>query len=217
MQLLGLSLRKFLDYLNKHNPRQEKINMNHKLIIGLGNPGPEYQWTRHNLGWLSLTELMKSLPDSNWNNNKQSNSLVAKANIGGESVVLMKPLTFMNQSGRSIREYLDYFKGTTEQIIVVYDDVDLELGRMKISNQGGSAGHNGVKSIIKELKTDNFLRIRLGVKNKKLAKIPTDKFVLQPFGLFEKQKVKKWLPNIAEAIECLVIEDLETCKKMFHS
>ena len=217
MQLLGLSLRKFLDYLNKRNPRQETITMNHKLIIGLGNPGPGYQWTRHNLGWLALSELMKSLPDSNWNNHKQSNSLVAKVIIGGESVVLMKPLTFMNESGRSIREYLDYFKGSADQIIVVYDDVDLELGRMKISDQGGSAGHNGVKSIIKELKTDKFVRIRLGVKNKKLARIPTDRFVLQPFGLFEKQKVKKWLPTIADAIECLVNEDLETCKNKFHS
>ncbi len=189
-----------------------------KLIIGLGNPGKRYEWTRHNLGWLAL-DMLKELhdPQVQWKTHAKAKALYCEMILHGEKVVLMKPQTFMNDSGKAIRAYLDYHKIDVSDLLVLYDEADLDLGSMKITPQGGSAGHNGIKSIISELKTDEFLRIRLGIKNKKKDKIPTDKFVLQPFGLFEKRHVKKWLSTIVEAIECIVTEEkIQTCMNKFH-
>lgn len=215
MQVIQKSLLKFVEWVQKKNPPQ--IPMNHKVIVGLGNPGKRYEWTRHNLGWLALDELKKTYaPDTKWQDHRKAKALICEVSINNERAVLMKPLTFMNDSGRALREYLDYHNGTIQDLLVIYDEADLDLGELKIAEQGGSAGHNGIKSIIKDLKTDQFLRLRLGIKNKKKDKIPTDKFVLQPFGMLEKPKVKKWLPQIRETIECLLQEDPQTCMNKFH-
>lgn len=191
--------------------------MSYKVIIGLGNPGKRYEWTRHNLGWLALDELQKKLDaDARWKQHPKAKAEFCELHVNGEKLTLLKPLTFMNDSGRAIRQFLDYHQLSANDFILLYDDVDMELGKLRITEQGGSGGHNGVKSVISHVKTDQFTRIKLGVKNKKKDRIPTDKFVLQPFGLFEKPKVKKWLPVIAQATECLLTNQISQCKNTFH-
>jgi len=219
MTVLTYLAKKVVEYVGKKNPRK---SMNETLIIGLGNPGKKFEWTRHNLGWLALDQLLsagsglKPAPTPSWEKHHKVNALITKTMIGDQSVVLMKPQTSMNDSGKAIREYLSYHKGNPDQIIVVHDDIDIDLGKMRIVKSGSSAGHNGVQSIIKQLKTQDFIRLRLGVKNKKLQKIPSDRFVLQPFSFFEKRAVRKWLVDIAEAVECLVKGDVEKCMNRFH-
>jgi len=168
MQEVQKIVLKFVEWVQSHNP---KIPMN-KLIVGLGNPGKRYEWTRHNLGWLALDALQQKYdPQAQWKNHAKANALICELMIDGEKTTLMKPQTYMNDSGKAIRTYLDYHKGSTDDIVVLYDEADLDLGVLKIAPQGGSAGHNGIKSIIKDLKTDQFLRLRLGIKNKKKDKI----------------------------------------------
>jgi len=214
-ELLGTMTKKLLKFLEDKNPRPQY--MNHTLIIGLGNPGKNYEWTRHNLGWLVLDALKDSVdPGAQWEKHKKSNAQISKLTTNDQQIVLMKPQTFMNDSGDAVREYLAYNNGAPDQIIVIHDDVDLDLGRLKIVEQGSAAGHKGLSSIINQLKTDRFVRVRLGVRNNKFEKVPTEKFVLQHFGLFEKPKVKKWLPTIVEALECLINNEVSECKNKFH-
>jgi PTH1 family peptidyl-tRNA hydrolase len=215
MQELQRTVLKFVEWVQSNNPPKASMP---KLIVGLGNPGKRYEWTRHNLGWLALDALKeKHDPQAQWKNHAKAKALVCELSLDGKRVILMKPQTFMNDSGKAIRAFLDFHKSSLADILVLYDEADLDFGKLKITQQGGSAGHNGIKSIISEVKTDQFLRIRLGIKNKKKDKIPTDKFVLQPFGLFEKRHVKKWLTKITSAIECLFQEDqIETCMNRFH-
>lgn len=210
MAYLEVIAKQIVKYVNKRNPRP---SMKETLIIGLGNPGKRFEWTRHNLGWLVL-DAMADVQD--WNKHHKANALISKIELEGQPVALLKPQTFMNESGRAVREYLSYHKGNPDQIIVIHDDIDLDLGTMKIITSGGSAGHNGVQSIIKELKTQDFIRVRLGIRAKSIEKMPSDRFVLHAFSFFEKRTVKKWLPKIVNAIECLIKNDPEECMNRFH-
>jgi len=146
------------------------------IIVGLGNPGEQYQSTRHNAGFMAVDALAKKL-DLKWKNNKKFKADVAK----GDNIILIKPLTFMNESGSSVAPILAYYKISPEKLTVIHDDLDIELGKYKISVDSRSAGHNGVQSIIDRLKTKNFKRLRIGIKTLALEKIPADKFVLQKF------------------------------------
>lgn len=210
MAYLEVIAKQIVKYVNKRNPR---LSMKETLIIGLGNPGKRFEWTRHNLGWLVLDAMVGA---QDWNKHHKAKALISKIEVDGQSVVLFKPQTYMNESGRAVREYLSYHKGNPGQIIVIHDDIDITLGKMKIVTSGGAAGHNGVQSIIKELKTQDFTRIRLGVRAKSIEKMPSDRFVLHAFSFFEKRTVKKWLPKIMDAIKCLIKNDPEECMNKFH-
>ncbi|NCN21870.1 aminoacyl-tRNA hydrolase [Candidatus Falkowbacteria bacterium] len=174
------------------------------IIAGLGNPGDKYKNTRHNIGWLALDFY---LGEVKWTENKRFKALTYQ----DDEYLFIKPLTYMNLSGESLRAALSYYKllpksfglinkkdaDLSEVLKVVHDDVDLDFGRIKEAKDSGSAGHNGLKSIIKELKTQKFSRLKLGVKNELLKNpIPTEKFVLQNFNEEEKLKLKEIFSQI---------------------
>ena len=132
------------------------------LIVGLGNPGRQYDGTRHNMGFDTLDYLIEKhqIPQGG----VKFNAMYGKGIIGGEKVILMKPLSFMNLSGGPVREMVNYFKIDPEtEMIVIYDDIDLEPGQLRIRKQGSAGGHNGIKDIIRQLGTQKFLRVKVGV------------------------------------------------------
>lgn len=188
-----------------------------KMIVGLGNPGKQYEKNRHNLGWLALDAFKEKYDvQAQWKKHSKANADFCELWINEQKVILLKPLTYMNASGKAVLDAMQFHKISVDEILVLHDEVDLDLGRIKITESSGAAGNNGIKSIINQLGTNAFLRLRLGVKSKKLNRVPTDKFVLQNFGLFERGKVKRWLETISESIECLMTEDVKSCMNKFH-
>jgi PTH1 family peptidyl-tRNA hydrolase len=132
-----------------------------KIVVGLGNPGREYAATRHNLGFMVVDELARRLVASERRNRFRSD--LVEVFDAGEKVVLLKPRTYMNLSGSAVREALNWYKMSVEDFIVVVDDIDLPFGSIRLRARGGSGGHNGLKSIIAELGTDTFSRMRIGI------------------------------------------------------
>jgi len=169
-----------------------------KLIVGLGNPGKQYEDTRHNVGFKVIDVLSTRL---NIPLDKMKfNGLFGMGNIGGEKVLLLKPLTYMNLSGESVRPIMDYYDIEIENLIVVYDELDLPVGKIRIRTKGSAGGHNGMKSIIAHTGTQNFNRIRIGVDRPK-AGMPITNYVLGPFSNEEKPSVIETIEKSADACE----------------
>ena len=168
-----------------------------KLIVGLGNPGKKHEKTRHNIGWMVIDEFFQQHADdfSGFSENKKFNAEIAK----GNQVILAKPLTFMNNSGHAVQAIMNYYKIHPQDLLVIHDEVDLELGKTKFETGRSSAGHNGVKSIIDLIGTQDFARARVGVGKERRG--DTAKFVLNKFGFFEKSKVKDIISNVLEQID----------------
>lgn len=146
------------------------------LIVGLGNPGAEYEQTRHNVGFLVVEKLAG---DAKWSNKKAFKGEVAELHIGKEKCFLLKPQTYMNLSGESVRLMMDFYKIPLEQLIVVHDDADLPAGDIRIQTGRGAAGHNGVQSIIDSIGSVSFKRCRVGIGRSSNPEIPLDVFVLE--------------------------------------
>lgn len=158
-----------------------------KLVIGLGNPGEKYSNTRHNAGFLALDYILRDFPESC---SSKFEAEIHEAAIGSEKVLFIYPQTYMNDSGSAVRQVMDFYKLDPSDIIVLHDEVDLPLGVIKIAENSGPAGHNGVKSIIEKLGTQEFKRIRIGVEVRENRKqIPTEVFVLSPFSKGELEKI----------------------------
>ena len=170
-----------------------------KLIIGLGNPGEEYKKTRHNAGFLAVNKIADNFQFSIFNFQSIFNAQISKGIIDSEKVILIKPQTFMNESGKAVRAVLDYYKINLENIIVIHDDLDITLGEYKISKNKNSGGHKGVQSIIDILGTKDFMRIRIGIEIEN-RKIPTEKFVLNNFTKDEMKIIEKVINEICEEI-----------------
>ncbi len=175
-----------------------------KLIIGLGNPGKSYIKTRHNVGFRVLDlfhaqHLTQGM--SPWQLSKKFNAEIAEEARNGEKIILVKPMTFMNRSGEAVGLLMQYYKLTLDDIIVIHDDKDLELGTMKVQRNRGDAGHNGIKSIVEHLGSQDFSRIRCGVLTDGGKKQDTAKFVLAKFGLLEKKKVEHVLEQAIQEVE----------------
>jgi peptidyl-tRNA hydrolase, PTH1 family len=134
-----------------------------RLIVGLGNPGPKYDRTRHNIGFEVIDALAKSYPGLSLVENKRFQGATGEFRTGTERTVLLKPSTFMNLSGQSVRAVLDWYKLDPRAVLVVYDDMDLPTGKLRLRLSGGAGGHNGMKSIISHLGTQEFPRLRLGI------------------------------------------------------
>lgn len=186
--------------------------MNH-LIVGLGNPGDEYLNTRHNAGRIVLGELNVRHEFSGFENDKKAKGLIAKGAIAGKKAVVLFPETFMNNSGESVRTFVKSAKDA-EKVIVVYDDLDLPMGSYKVSYDRSSGGHNGVQSVIDHLKTQQFVRVRVGISpvsasgvvKKPKGEAAVQKFILGAFTKSELETLKKLSKEIADAIECVVKE-----------
>jgi len=172
-----------------------------KLIIGLGNPGKKYEKTRHNLGFLAINKLAEKIGMGDWKIKMQFNANITQGNFNNEKIILAKPQTFMNNSGIAVKSITDYYKIPAEDILIIHDDIDLELGEIKIQKNRGSAGHKGVQSIIDSLKTKNFIRIRIGIKLvSEETIISAEKFVLQKFSKEEEKTVQEIIKKAAGLI-----------------
>lgn len=194
------------------------------IIAGLGNPGEEYQNTRHNTGRMILEAIRKEYSKEEFVFNKKINARVAEAKIGREKVTLVAPDTFMNNSGKAIAGLIKSVKAA-QKLIVIYDDFNLPLGRIRISFNRSSGGHNGLESIIKAVKTEAFLRIRIGVAPetaKGTAKTPhgdekINKFILGPYKEDEVKELKKVAKRVVEAVEVIIKESREKAMSVFNA
>jgi PTH1 family peptidyl-tRNA hydrolase len=185
-----------------------------KLIVGLGNPGIEYQFTPHNLGFLAIDRIAQQCGVEV--RNRQCRALTARAVIGSEPVLLAKPETFMNLSGISVRELVAKHELRPEaDLIVIYDELDLPLGMIRIRQRGSSAGHNGMESLIGALGTQEFLRIRLGIApDRKIS--DGVKYVLTPFRKRELKVVDEVLDTAAEAVNVILKEGPAAAMNRFN-
>jgi len=177
-----------------------------KIIIGLGNPGKKYERTRHNLGWLVLDFLAEG---ESWQESKKAKALYLKKEMAGEMVELIKPTTFMNGSGEAAIYAVKKHHLDSNDVMVVYDDIDLPVGAVRIGKFTSAGGHKGVQSVIDHLKTNDFVRFRVGIKNSQSLKQPAEKFVLQKFGLTEKKVINDSIQRTAEAIKMAITVPLE--------
>ena len=168
-----------------------------KLIVGLGNPGKEYENTKHNMGFKAIDEIAKSL-NIEINKNK-FNGLYNEINYKGEKIILLKPQMYINLSGDVIKKYVDFYKIDINDILIISDDLDMETGKIKIKYKGSSGGHNGLKNIEANLKTNEYKRIKIGISNNK--KIDTKNYVLSKFSKEEENTINetiKLFPKIFE-------------------
>jgi len=190
-----------------------------KLIVGLGNPGIEYQFTPHNLGFLTIDRIANQLGIEV--RNRQCRALTARVLIdtkttAGEPVILAKPETYMNLSGLSVRELVaEHQVDVTRDLIVIYDELDLPLGAIRIRQRGSSAGHNGMESILGALNTDEFLRIRLGIAPERKV-VDGVKYVLTPFRKAQEKVVVEILDMAAQAVEMILKEGPAAAMNRFN-
>lgn len=192
------------------------------IFVGLGNPGEEYENTRHNTGRILLSMFGKSL-DAEWKSDKKLNAEVAKVKVGKTPVTLVLPNTFMNNSGKSVKPLVASVKGA-ERLLVIYDDLDLPFGANKVSFNKSSGGHRGVESIIKALKTEKFARVRVGISpTTPLGKIKkpkgedaVTKVIMGKFKPEEMAALKKLSKKLEESLETFVSEGLEKTMTGFN-
>jgi PTH1 family peptidyl-tRNA hydrolase len=182
------------------------------LVVGLGNPGREYERTRHNVGWLVVDELARRL-DGRWR--EKFSGRLAEVRVDGLRLALLKPETFMNDSGRSVAAAASFFKVEPESLLVVHDDVDLEAGRLQARSGGGLAGHNGLRSLAQALGTQDFLRLRIGVgrPGRGDSRSVAD-YVLSPFATEE--DVGALVSRGADAVEMVAREGVEATQQRFN-
>ena len=184
------------------------------LIAGLGNPGSEYEKTRHNTGFMSLDLLAARLQVKV--SKERFKALTAQADFGGQRLFLMKPQTYMNLSGESVRELVNYYKVDPEsELIVVYDDISLAPGQIRIRKKGSAGGHNGIKNIIANLGTDRFMRVKVGVGEKPKNWDLAD-YVLSPFTKDERPLVNLAIEHAAKAIEQMLNGDVDVAMNEYN-
>ena len=196
----------------RHFRLGEKASTLYLLVAGLGNPGREYGRTRHNVGWLVVDELARRHGGS-WRS-KFSGSL-AEIRLGDARLALLKPETYMNESGRSVAAASRFFKVPAESLLVVHDDVDLEPARLQARRGGGLAGHNGLRSLARDLGTQDFLRLRIGVgRPARGDPRPVSDWVLSPFA--PEEDVEALVGRAADAVETIVADGLEATQARFN-
>lgn len=184
-----------------------------KLIVGLGNPGGEYDETRHNVGFQVIDELKQQFSHAVFD--KKFKGLMARARIGGEDTVLLKPMTYMNVSGESVGPAAGFFKIPPEDIIVIHDELDIEPGRIKLKKGGGHGGHNGLKSLVKHLPNANFTRVRLGI-GRPPPRWETANYVLGKFTKQEQPVIQEVIRSATKAVEVILEEGLSSAMKEYN-
>ncbi|NMB43663.1 MAG: aminoacyl-tRNA hydrolase [Clostridiales bacterium] len=183
------------------------------IIVGLGNPGRKYIGTRHNIGFDAITRISD---DFNISLNINKHKAICGAGfIGGEKVLLAQPQTYMNLSGESVRALADFYKVSPENIIVIYDDINLEVGQLRIRKSGSAGGHNGIKNIIQHLGTQDFPRIRIGVGQKPQEWDLVD-YVLSKFSDEENKVLRHALKNASDATKVLIDEDITAAMNIYN-
>ena len=168
-----------------------------KLVVGLGNPGKQYEATKHNIGFMVIDAIADSVPHTPWK--EEQSAEVCSITVDGEKVLLVKPQTFMNASGESVGPLMRYYKIDPSDVYCIYDDMDLPVGKLRIRPNGSSGGHNGIKSLISHIGTENFPRFRVGI-GRPLPQWTVIDHVLAPFSEENQEKVQKGIKDTAKAV-----------------
>ena len=185
-----------------------------KIVVGLGNPEPQYQLTRHNFGFLAIDYIAAGI--GSLMENEEGLYLYYEAEMEGEKVVLCKPTTYMNRSGIAVKEVLGEYRCSEEDLIVLYDDMDIELGEIRLRMGGGSGGHKGVQSIIDHLQKEDFIRIRLGLKRGDSKPEDLTSYVLAEFTDEEKPLVERALDLAEKALITILRRSLLQAMDIFN-
>jgi PTH1 family peptidyl-tRNA hydrolase len=193
--------------------RAEPITGDVSLIVGLGNPGREYAQTRHNIGFQVITRLAEEHGLSF--SRMQNEALVATGRIGAVRVVLAKPQTWMNESGKAVGPLVRFYKIEFARLLVVYDDLDRPAGTLRLRSEGGSGGHRGMNSIITRLGTQDFARLRVGI-GRPPGRMDPAAYVLQPFGRDDEMLMDMARDRAVEAIECFLAEGIVAAMNRFN-
>ena len=180
-----------------------------KLIAGLGNVGNKYVFTRHNAGFMLLDSIALN-SDLSFSENSKLKCFIARNN----DYIFIKPTTFMNLSGEAVRAVMDYYKIAVEDILVVFDDISLDLGKIRFRPNGSDGGHNGIKSVIQHLGTDKIARLKIGIGPQ--PNIPSEAYVLQNFSKEELEILKKTLVKAKEGILCYFTEGIASAQNKFN-
>lgn len=192
-----------------------------KLIVGLGNIGDRYVQTRHNVGFRALDFFVhRFLNEGVWQEKNKLEAMILQQEYLGEKIILLKPMTMMNLSGRSVQKAQNYFDVDINNVLVVHDDLDLSLGVLRFKKGGGSGGHHGIDSLLENLSSDLFTRLRLGVgkmnNNESMNKEEGSGYVLGKFLNEEKVIVDSMLTKSGDAIDCFLNSDLQSCMNLFN-
>ncbi|MEW9672680.1 aminoacyl-tRNA hydrolase [Ammoniphilus sp. 3BR4] len=167
-----------------------------RLIVGLGNPGKQYEKTRHNAGFMAIDQLAESLGIEV--NQIKFKGMIGEGHAEGQKVILLKPLTYMNLSGESIIQVIQFYKLNIEEMVVIYDDLDTPVGQIRLRMKGSAGGHNGIKSIIQQVGTEEFCRIRVGIGRPPAGRKVVD-YVLEPFYKAEEEEIQAAVNKASEA------------------
>lgn len=183
-----------------------------KMIVGLGNPGREYEKTRHNVGFMVMDRIADVFNVSI--DMKKFNGEYVKFKYQGEDVILLKPMTYMNNSGESVIQIMNYFKIDVSDFLVIYDDMDMPVGKLRLRESGSAGGHNGVKSIIAHVGTQNFKRIRIGID--KHPRIKVVDYVLGRFNKDEQPLIDEGIENAVKAVQVFLEKDFVAAMNGFN-
>jgi PTH1 family peptidyl-tRNA hydrolase len=211
-----MGLKAFLnmtDQIIQPQPAQPKQRQGPFLIAGLGNPGRKYEHNRHNVGFMLLNRLANHLGENF--GQVQSRALIAKPSYQGERIILAKPQTYMNNSGNAIRSLVHFYQVPLENLLVVYDDVDLPLGTLRLRSSGGSAGQKGMQSIISQLGTEEFPRLRIGTGRPPGRREAAD-YVLQDFPPVEHDLLNEVLGRAVDAVLAFIQSGLEKAMNLYN-
>lgn len=184
------------------------------VIVGLGNPTDKYKGTRHNVGFEAVDKLAADYGISV--ETYKHKALCGKGMIAGEKVLLMKPMTFMNNSGEAVREAMDFYKFNPEdELVVIYDDISLAVGRLRIRTKGSAGGHNGIKSIIAHTGTEKFKRIRIGI-GEKPERMDLADYVLGHFGPEDKKQIEQAAGDVSDAVKIMLEQDINMAMNRYN-
>ncbi len=185
------------------------------MIVGLGNPGKKYEFTKHNAGFLCIDLFAQELGEKI--DRLKFKALIADVKINGKRCLLMKPQTFMNLSGDAVRDAAEFYKIPPEKIIVIFDDISLEPGKLRIRRKGSDGGHNGIKSIIYQLQSDNFPRIKLGIGKKPHPDFDLADWVLEPFTKDALKELRSACDNAGKAVKLMIDGKIDEAMSNFNS
>jgi len=184
-----------------------------KMLVGLGNPGQEYVATKHNVGFMLLDAIADKYGAEKWQT--KFDAEVTEIFIKGEKILLVKPLTYMNESGRAVGPLLSWYKLPVENLIVAHDDMDIPVGTIRLRKKGSAGGHNGMKSILYHVKDENFPRVRIGIGRPKENRTVI-KHVLTPFVSEEAASIKECINYLLPAVECIISEGIELAMNKYN-
>ena len=184
-----------------------------KLIVGLGNPGSEYAKTKHNVGWMFVDRMAERIGATGWK--EKEKGMVAEGRVGAEKVLLVKPMTYMNNSGECVGPLMRWYKLGPEDVLVVHDDMDITAGTIRIRKKGSAGGHNGIKSLIAHIGSEKFIRVRIGI-GRPLPGRTVINHVLEPFAAENVPRIAEAIEYLQPAVDCIINEDVDMAMNRYN-